>query len=158
MYLSINIEHELFLALRNGWNNNNKVFKSTDLGNSWTNLSTDIFDGERIVNIQVQEGTDGGVYVTSKNKVWYRNNSHLDWQMFTEGLPKNFQIAKILSFYRDGKIRIAGTRGIWERDFFEISKMTPSRTVTIDGPIDFLSTLPIKVAVSSNRRSDLVIA
>jgi len=122
MYLSINIEHELFLALRNGWNNNNKVFKSTDLGNSWTNLSTDIFDGERIVNIQVQEGTDGGVYVTSKNKVWYRNNSHLDWKIFTEGLPKNFQIAKILSFYRDGKIRIAGTRGIWERDFFEISK------------------------------------
>ena len=121
MYLSINIEHELFLALRNRWDNN-KVYKSTDLGNSWTNLSTNILDDELIENIQVQEGTNGGVYLTSKNKVWYRNNSHSDWQMFTEGLPENFKIAKILPFYRDGKIRIAGTRGIWERDFFEISK------------------------------------
>ena len=94
MYLSINIEHELFLALRNGWDNNNKVFKSTDLGNSWTNLSTDIFDGERIVNIQVQEGTDGGVYVSANTfqdtVEWTSlNNGYYTSQLYAATVSRN---------------------------------------------------------------------
>ena len=123
MYLSINIEHELFLALRNRWDNN-KVYKSTDLGNSWTNLSTNILDDELIENIQVQEGTNGGVYLTSKNKVWYRNNSHSDWKCLQKDYLKISKLPKYF-IYRDGKIRIAGTRGIWE-GIFEISKQKPN--------------------------------
>ncbi|MFD0962416.1 LamG-like jellyroll fold domain-containing protein [Pseudofulvibacter geojedonensis] len=122
MYLSLNTENELFLALNNGYNNTNKVFKSIDLGATWTNLSTPALDGEWIENIQVQNGTDGGVYLTSNKTIWYRNNSHSDWQLFSNGLPIHFRITKILPFYRDGKIRIAGNRGIWERNLFEISE------------------------------------
>ena len=119
MYLSLNTDDELFLALNNGYNNTNKIFKSIDFGNTWTNLTTSALNGEWIENVQVQEGTDGGVYLTSNKVIWYRNNTHSDWQPFSEGLPLNFRINKILPFYRDGKLRVAGNRGIWETNFEE---------------------------------------
>jgi photosystem II stability/assembly factor-like uncharacterized protein len=78
MYLSLNTEDELFLALHNG-DNTNKVFKSTDFGNTWINLTTSALDGEYIENIQVQQGTNGGVYLTSNKMIWYRNNTYTDW-------------------------------------------------------------------------------
>ena len=137
MYLSLSTKNELYLALNNGYNNGNKVFKSTDLGASWQNLSTSALNGEWIENIQVQDGTNGGVYLTSNKTVWYRNNSHSDWQLFSNGLPLHFRICKILPFYRDGKIRIAGNRGIWERSLYEVSKpyaqpMVSTKTVHCD--------------------------
>jgi len=122
LWITLNIENELYIATTHSGNNTNKIFKSTDFGISWENLTTNKLNGERILNIQVQEGTDGGIYITSKNKVWYKNNSHSDWQDFSKGLPKNYHAIKILPFYRDGKIRIAGSRGIWERDLYESSK------------------------------------
>ena len=121
MYISLNTDDELYLALRNSGTSTDKVFKSTNGGASWTNLSTSTLDGERIENVQVQEGTNGGVYLTSNQTVWYRNNSHSDWQSFGEGLPVGFRVAKIIPFYKDGKVRMAGNRGVWERDFFEPS-------------------------------------
>ena len=78
MYLSLNTEDELFLALHNG-DNTNKVFKSTDFGNTWINLTTSALDGEYIENIQVERGTNGGVYLTSNKMIWYRNNTYTDW-------------------------------------------------------------------------------
>ena len=119
MYLSLNTDDELFLALNNGYSNTNKIFKSIDFGNTWTNLATSTLDGERIENVQVQEGTDGGVYLTSNKVIWYRNNTHADWLPFSDGLPLNFRINKVLPFYRDGKLRVAGNRGIWETNFEE---------------------------------------
>ncbi len=117
MYLSLNTDNELFLALNNGWNNPNKIFKSTDLGATWINLTTSALNGEWIENVQVQEGTDGGVYLTSNKVIWYRNNTHTDWQPFSNGLPLNFRIVKLLPFYKNGKLRVAGNRGVWETDF-----------------------------------------
>ncbi len=122
MHLSLNTADQLFLALHNGGNSTDKVFRSNDSGNTWVNLTTNALNNERIEYIQVQEGTDGGVYLTSNSVVWYRNNTHNDWQLFSEGLPIHFYIKRILPFYKKGKIRIAGSRGIWERDFFEPSK------------------------------------
>ncbi len=121
MYISLNTANQLFLALNNGGYSTNKVFRSNDSGNTWVNLSTSALDNESIENIQVQEGTDGGVYLTSNNVVWYRNNTHNDWQLFSQGLPIHYSITRILPFYKKGRIRIAGSRGIWERDFYEPS-------------------------------------
>ncbi|MGB1307484.1 MAG: T9SS type A sorting domain-containing protein [Oceanihabitans sp.] len=122
MGVSLNANNELYLVLNNGGTNTNKVFKSIDLGLNWTNLTTATLDGEITEQVQVQEGTNGGVYLLSNKTVWYRNNTHADWQLFTTGLPLYFRTNKILPFYKEGKVRLAGTRGIWERDFFEPSQ------------------------------------
>ena len=121
MYLSLNTNDELFLGLNNGGNNANKIFKSSDWGSSWNNLTTSALNGEKITNINVQDGTDGGIYITSNKMIWYRNNGHTEWQTFSDNLPLHLRIIKILPFYKKEKLRIASNRGIWETDFFESS-------------------------------------
>jgi len=137
MYLSLNTDDELFLGLNNGGTSANKIFKSDDLGGSWSNLSTSTLNGETIENIQVQDGTVGGIYLTSNKVIWYRNNTHADWQLFSDNLPVHLRINKILPFYKNEKVRIASNRGIWESDFFETSlpkaqPMVATKTVNCD--------------------------
>ena len=123
LWISLNSENELYIATTHYGNNSDKVFKSSDLGNSWENLTTNKLNGERIMHIHVQEGTDGGIYIATNKDMWYRNNSHSDWQEFSHGLPTSSEeIIRFQPFYRDGKIRVAGGRGIWERNLFEVSK------------------------------------
>jgi len=123
LWISLNSENELYIATTHSGNNSNKVFKSSDLGNSWENLTTNKLNGEKIKHIHVQEGTDGGIYIATNKDMWYRNNSHSDWQEFSHGLPTSSEeIIRFQPFYRDGKIRVAGGRGIWERNLFEVSK------------------------------------
>ena len=125
MFIGLNEKNELFLALNNGGSNNQKIYKSSDLGSNWENLTTTALDGERLTNVQVQEGTDGGVYITSNKLIWYRNNTLSDWQLYVNELPVHFRICKLLPFYKKSKLRVAGNRGIWETDFFERSETLP---------------------------------
>lgn len=115
-------ENILFAGLSNGGSNSNKVFKSTNGGNSWTNLTTAALDGYWVEDIMMQSGTSGGVYLATNRNIFYRNNSHADWQDFSDGAPAKMANMTLKPFYRDGKIRSATyNRGIWESDFFETS-------------------------------------
>ncbi|MGB2272947.1 MAG: VPS10 domain-containing protein [Flavicella sp.] len=125
MFIGLNEDNELFLALNNGGNSNQKIYKSSDLGETWNNLTTISLNGERLTNVQVQEGTDGGVYITSNKLIWYKNNSLSDWQLYVNNLPIHFRICKLLPFYKKSKLRVAGNRGIWETDFYEKSETLP---------------------------------
>ncbi len=123
MYISVSgsDEDEIYLALDNGYSNANKVFKSTNGGTSWTNISDPIFNGEWPKAIQVQDGTNGGVYLVTTKKVYYRNNS-TGWQLYSDGLPARVNYEGFLPFYRDEKVRFATeNKGIWESDFYEPS-------------------------------------
>jgi photosystem II stability/assembly factor-like uncharacterized protein len=99
----------------------NRVFKSTDGGTTWINLTTATINGRAYANLVHQAGTDGGVYILADNAyVYYRNNKMSDWVSYSASLPKS---SPLLSkpFYRNGKLRTAGNRGIWEVDFYEPS-------------------------------------
>lgn len=99
----------------------NRVFKSTDGGVNWINLTTQTINGRSYNNLVHQAGTDGGIYILADNAyVYYRNNKMPDWISYSNSLPKS---SPLLSkpFYRDGKLRTAGNRGIWEVDFYEPS-------------------------------------
>lgn len=118
---SLNENNELYLAFDIAGNSTNKVFKSVDLGQSWTNLTSTALNGLEILDTEVQLGTNGGVYVVAENKVFYRNNSMSDWLDYSEGLPVNFRLLESKPFYKKSKLRLAGNRGVWERDFYEPS-------------------------------------
>lgn len=119
--VSASDENVIFLAVHNGSTNTNKIFKSTDGGASWTNISDPIFDGETPKGLQVQDGTDGGVYVVTDQKIYYKNNT-IAWQLFSDGLPAKINYMGFLPFYRDGKVRLATeNRAIWESPFYEPS-------------------------------------
>ena len=120
MYISLNENNTLFIGFESGANN---VFKSADLGNTWTDLSTPTISSQNISGVIVQMGTNDGVYITmaGNNAIYYRNAAHTDWQLYNQGLPINLRFMGILPFYKNGEIRISGTRGFWKSPLFEVS-------------------------------------
>ncbi len=106
--------------------NGKKIYKSVDGGQSWINLTTAILNNIRITNIMAQYGTDGGIYLGTNRGVFYRNNSHSDWQPYSTDLPLSVETNRLKPFYRDGKIRNgAWGFGVWEAPLFEPSAVIP---------------------------------
>lgn len=119
--LSFSDENTLWIA-GSSQPSNKRVYKTTDGGTTWINLTTATINAIPYYNIVTQAGTNGGVYILGKSgKVYYRNNSMPDWVSFSNQLPKGYLPLKTYPFYRDGKLRSAGNRGVWEVDFYEDS-------------------------------------
>lgn len=110
---------ELYLAMSNGGGNAHKIYKTSDGGDSWENLTTSTLDNHYPEDILVAGGTAGGVYVATNYTVFYRNNLLSDWVLFDSGLPARASTMLMKPFYRDGEIRIATNRGIWKSPFYE---------------------------------------
>lgn len=101
-------------------NNGNKVFKSSNGGKTWVNLTTSLLDDQIISDVQAIAGTNGGVYVGTKYSCYYRNNTMTNWIIVNNGLPLLTYVNKLKPFYRDGKLRLASYgKGIWETELYE---------------------------------------
>lgn len=111
----------LWVALTYG-SNGKKVYKTTDGGITWINLSTATLNNIRVQDILAQHGTDGGVYIGTNAGVFYRNNTLSDWQAYSADLPISTECNRLKPFYRDGKLR-NGTWGfgVWETELYEAS-------------------------------------
>jgi hypothetical protein len=120
MLLSVNPENEneLWIAYPDG-SNGFKIFRTTNSGQSWENLTSSLLNNESIQALSHITGTDGGIYVATNRAVYYRNNQ-TQFQLDNSGLPL-FTSGNILKpFYRDGKIRLATYgKGIWESTLHE---------------------------------------
>jgi photosystem II stability/assembly factor-like uncharacterized protein len=103
MYISLNENNSLFIGYESGAN---KVFMSSNLGNSWVNLTTSTIASQYISGIIVQMGTNDGVYITmsGNNQIYYRNAAHTDWQLYNQGLPINKRFMGVLPFYKNGEM------------------------------------------------------
>lgn len=119
--LSAENENVLWAAVTYG-SNGKKIYKTIDGGQTWTNLTTATLNNIRISNIMAQYGTDGGIYLGTNGGVFYRNNSHSDWQPYSTGFPISAECNRLKPFYKTGKIR-NGTWGfgVWEADLYEPS-------------------------------------
>ncbi len=137
--LSATDENKIWLAWSVGGNNSNKVFESTDGGNSWTNLTTSLLDGHYTEQILHIGGTDDGVYWASDYGVFYRSDSETDWLACSNNLPVRARINRLVPFYADSKIRIATyNRGVWESEFAE-APAQPIVQPTVDKLISYCS-------------------
>ncbi|MFM2386406.1 MAG: hypothetical protein RL660_1163 [Bacteroidota bacterium] len=117
----------------------NRVFKTTDGGATFTNLTSPAINAHKYYTIVHQAGTDGGVYIFAQNtgKVFYTNNSlGTAWVDFSKKLPVGFDPVSAKPFYRDSKLRTAGTRGIWEIDFYEEAQ-APIAQPTVDKLVSY---------------------
>ena len=119
--LSFADENLLWITGEN-FSSGNRVFKSTNGGTSWVNLTTTTINSQSFKNLVHQQGTNGGVYlITHGGFVYYKNNTMADWELYNTGLPKGTYPLKTVPFYRDGKLRLAGNRSVWEVGFYEES-------------------------------------
>ena len=107
-----------------------EVFKSVNGGNSWTNLSTPTLDNSNPTNIEHQRGSDGGIYIGTRDAVYYRNNNMGDWDIYDSNLQKSTFSVQLVPYYRDGLIRNGTNRSIYEIDLYE--NTPPSAQIAAD--------------------------
>lgn len=125
MSLSAGDPKILWVAVTYG-SNGRKIYKTTDGGASWINLTTAILNDVRISDVLHASGTDGGIYLGTNRGVFYRNNAMQDWQPFSTGLPLSAETNRLKPFYRDGKLRNGCWGfGVWETELFENSSVLP---------------------------------
>jgi PKD repeat protein len=122
--LSGDDEYTLWVSYFDG-QNGQKVYKTTNGGVSWTNITTATLNGQEPWAICHQYGTNGGVYLAMLNGlVYYRNNDMADWVSYSFGLPASSQPLRIVPFYKGGVIRLATWNlGVWEAPLYETSNM-----------------------------------
>jgi hypothetical protein len=110
-----------------GYTSGQKVYQSTNMGVSWTNLSSNLpnlpanafaFDPNAVQAMYV--GTDVGVY--------YRDNQSSGWQKYSVGLP-NVIINELEIHQGLQKLRAATYgRGMWEVDLYNVALLgTPTK-------------------------------
>lgn len=125
MSLSAVDENVLWVAVSYG-SNGKKIYKTTDGGKSWENLTTPVLDNVRISDVMHAMGTDGGIYLGTNRGVYYRNNLMNDWEPFSTGLPVSAETNRLKPFYKDGKLRNGCWGfGVWETSLFEEFETLP---------------------------------
>jgi hypothetical protein len=100
-----------------GYNAGSKVYRSTDSGSTWTNLSSNLPNIP--VNCIVYEaGSNDGIYIGTDIGVFYRDNDLGKWVPFMNGLPTVPVFD--LYIYPDNNLIRAGTygRGLWSSDLW----------------------------------------
>lgn len=110
--------------------NGNQIFKSTDGGTTWVSISTPTLDGLSFTNIVHQRGSLGGVYLGTREAVYYRNDTLSDWQLFNNNLPLSTFSTKLIPYYKEGKIRNGTNRSVYEAEFYE--QAAPSAQIAAD--------------------------
>lgn len=95
------------------------VYQSTDGGDSWTEITSPTIEGEYIKTLDLLPGTNDGIYAGTNLGMYYKNDNMTDWTDFSNGLPAVSTAQKSRPFYRDNKLRITSTKGIWESELME---------------------------------------
>jgi PKD repeat protein len=115
--------HHLWIARTSmygdGYLNGRKVFRSTDGGATWTNVTTPALDNETPTNILFVRGSNEGVYLGTRRAVYYRSAGTGDWQLFNTGLPTNAVSIQLVADYRNGQLANGTSRSVWKADLFE---------------------------------------
>lgn len=95
------------------------IYQSDNGGATWKDLVKPILDDEYMKTLDYIPGTNGGLYLGTNLGMYYKNEDMTDWMDFSEGLPAVSTAQKSRPFYRDNKLRISSTKGMWESELFE---------------------------------------
>ena len=92
------------------------VFKTTDFGGSWTNISSNLPDGQSVYVIKEDLKNPNLLFVGTEFAVFYSINGGLSWTKLNNNMP-TVAFHDLVIHPRDGDL-IAGThgRGIWIMD------------------------------------------
>ncbi|MBC7389880.1 MAG: T9SS type A sorting domain-containing protein [Opitutaceae bacterium] len=120
----------------NNGGNGKRVYKSTDGGINWINLSAGLPNDVAVTCIAYEKNSNEALYVGTPIGVFYKNATMTSWIYFGTGLP-NTSITDLQISYSAKKLR-AGTfgRGIWEAELYSSiitgNENTPLNTNKLD--------------------------
>jgi PKD repeat protein/photosystem II stability/assembly factor-like uncharacterized protein len=120
--ISPNDANTIYACLSNGtWSADiGKIFKSTDGGNTWEDWSGTLDVLTKTLLIQPDATANDILYLFTTNKdgnpgqCYIRRTGESDWTTYGDNYPASMAPNHALPFFRDSKIRLAGTGGIWE--------------------------------------------
>ena len=120
--ISPNDENTIYACLQNGtWSGDiGKVFKSMDGGDTWEEWTGTISEYTKDLVIQPDSAGNDIVYLFTNArygqtaKVFVRKHDMTDWELYNNNYPAGFYVNLAMPFYRDAKLRVAGTGGVWE--------------------------------------------
>ncbi|MCU0320166.1 MAG: PKD domain-containing protein, partial [Flavobacteriales bacterium] len=107
------------------------VYRSTNGGATWTNISDATLNGEWPTNISHQYGSAGELYIGTRRAV-YRRNDATGWALWNAGLPAKVQSTRLLINYREGLIRNGTDRSVWESPLETLAP--PVANFAVDNP------------------------
>ncbi len=97
----------------------NRVFKSTDKGFNWTEITGSLPDVS-MNTLAYYRNSVGGLYLGTDIGIFYRDDNMSDWIMFSNGFPAAGKVTELEIYYDpispEGDVIRAGTygRGLWE--------------------------------------------
>ena len=125
--ISPNDENSIYACLQNGtWSSDiGEIFHSTDGGDTWVDWTSGLTEYTK--DMVIQPDADGNdivyLFTNSRNgetaKVFKRKESDDSWALFNDNYPAGFYVNLALPFYRDSKIRVGGSGGVWESPMAE---------------------------------------
>jgi photosystem II stability/assembly factor-like uncharacterized protein len=111
-----------------GYSDSNKVFKTTDGGGTWVNISGNL-PAVPINTIVYQKNSMDVLYIGTDLGVFYKDSTNDNWKPFMNGLP-NVPIQELEIQYTAKKLRAATFgRGLWESRLYGV-------TVSVDDSRD----------------------
>ncbi len=107
------VDPQILYATNSGYSNGDKVYKSTDGGGSWTNISYDL-PNIPANHILLEDNSNERLYVGTDVGVYWKEDSSNDWDELGNGLP-NVVVNELEIHYNSNKLRAATFgRGVWE--------------------------------------------
>ncbi|MFN8395078.1 MAG: hypothetical protein U0176_10555 [Bacteroidia bacterium] len=106
-----------------------RVFKSTDKGTSWTEISGSLPNLE-INCLALDKNGNEAIYIGNQTGVWYRDATLSDWILFSNGLPPA-DIRELEIYYdldlNNNRIKAATFgRGLWQSDLIDVNVIDPT--------------------------------
>ncbi|MEZ4988032.1 MAG: LamG-like jellyroll fold domain-containing protein [Saprospiraceae bacterium] len=89
-----------------------KVFRSANGGQTWTNITPTLMNGEVLTNIIAQRGNND-LYVGTTRTVYHSAGGGGSWQLFADGLPASTRSRQLAISYRGGTLLNATNRSVW---------------------------------------------
>ncbi len=124
---------------KGGYTSGSKVFKSTNGGSTWTNVSGTLPNIPMNAIMYEENNNADALYLGSDIGVYYTNNTMSDWTFYSNGLP-NVPVMDFAIYYPTKKLRI-GTygRGMWEIDLYSSSVVTNCTGTTADATWEYIN-------------------
>jgi hypothetical protein len=117
-YICVHPENQdIAWVTMSGYNKENKVFKTTDGGGSWVNISANL-PAVPVNCIVYQKKNNDAVYIGTDIGIFYRDNLLDKWIPFMNNLP-NVPVQELEIHANSEKIRAATFgRGLWESNLY----------------------------------------
>jgi photosystem II stability/assembly factor-like uncharacterized protein len=120
--ISPNDENTVYACLQNGtWSGDiGKIFKSADGGDTWEDWTGTLSEYTKDIVVQPDSAGNDIVYLFTNArydktaKVYMRKQGMTDWVLFNNNYPAGFYVNLAMPFYRDAKLRVGGSGGVWE--------------------------------------------